>query len=160
MTERSLKSEFGLCRVGLDKRKVGNAVGDDLDLVVRHAIDAAQQLAALVGHHDDLRRRIDDALHHRALGGGRLGQHRVQRRDDRHAEARKQLENVSAGFAAENAEFVLQANDVEPAGVQEGRGAHIVFDRVILDLQGDRRGIVVGLPWSCHRDDAGLQIRP
>ena len=87
MTERSLKSEFGLGSVGLDKRKIGNAVGNDLDLVVRHAIDAAQHLASLVGHHDDLRRRLDDALHHRTLGGGRLGQHRVQRRDDGHAEA-------------------------------------------------------------------------
>ena len=135
-------------------------MGDDLDLVVRHAIDAAQQLASLVGHHDDLRRRLDDAFHHRALGGGRLGQHRVQRRDDRHAEARKQLENVGAGFAAENSEFVLQTNDVEPAGVQEGRGAHIVFDGVILDLQGDRTGIVIGLTVVVHRDDAGLQVRP
>ena len=72
--------------------------------------------------------RLDDALHHRALGRGRLGQHRMQRRDDRHGEARQQLEDVAAGFAAENAEFVLQADDIEPAGVQEGRGAHIVFD--------------------------------
>ena len=102
-------------------------------------IDAAQQLASLLGHDDDLRRRLDDALHHRALGRGRLGQHRVQRRDDRHGEARKQLKNVAAGFAAENSEFVLQGNDVEPAGVQERGGAHIVFDGVVLDLQGDRR---------------------
>ena len=29
----------------------------------------------------------------------------------------------AAGFAAENSEFVLQADDVEPAGVQERRGA-------------------------------------
>ena len=34
-----------------------------------------------------------------------------------------------AGFAAENSELVLQANDVEPAGIQERRGARIVFDR-------------------------------
>ena len=64
--------------------------------------------------------RLDDALHYRALDrAGRLGQHRVQCRDDRHGQARQQFENVGAGFAAENAEFVLQADDVEPAGVQE-----------------------------------------
>ena len=123
MTDRPLKSEPGLRRIGFDKRDVGNAVGNDLDLVVRHLIDAAQQFAALVGHHHDLRRGLDDALHHRALRGRRLGQHGVERRHDRHGEARQQLEDVAAGFAAENSEFVLQANDVEPAGVQEVCGA-------------------------------------
>ena len=156
MTERSLNPSLAFAASGSTKRKVGNAVRDDFDLVVRHAIDAAQQLASLVGHHDDLRRRLDDALHDRTLGRGRLGQHRVQRCDDWHAEARKQLEDVSAGFAAENSEFVLQANDVEPASVQEGRGAHIVFNRVILDLQRDGSGIVIGLSVVVHCDDADV----
>ena len=48
------ESEFGLCRVRLNKRKVGNAMGNDFDFFVRHAIDATQQLASLVGHHDYL----------------------------------------------------------------------------------------------------------
>ncbi len=156
----AVKSEFGLGRVGLDKRKVGNAMGDDLDLVVRHAIDAAQQLASLVGHHDDLRGRFDDAFHHRALRRGRLGQHGVQRRDNRHRQARQQLEDVGAGVAAENSELVLQTDDVEPAGIQEGRGAHIFFDAVIPDLQGDRSGIIIGLTVVGHRHDRGLKIRP
>ena len=80
------EAQFGLCGVGLHKRKVGYAVGDDLDLVVRHAIDAAQHLASLVGHHDNLRGRLDEPFHHGALGGARLGQHRVQRCNDRHFE--------------------------------------------------------------------------
>ena len=153
------KSELGLRRIGLDKRNVGNAVGNDFDLVVRHLIDAAQQLAALVGHHHDLRRRLDDALHHRALSGRRLGQHGMERRHHRHGEARQQREDVGAGFAAENSEFVLQANGVEPAGVQEVGRAHVLFDIVVLDLQSDRRRIVVGLTVIGHRHDAGLQVR-
>ena len=67
---------------------------------------------------------------------------------------------MSAGLAAEDSEFMLQANDVEPAGVQEGRGADIVFNRVILDLQRDGSGIVVGLSVVVHCDNADLQIRP
>ena len=132
---------------------------DDLDLVVRHLIDAAQQLAALLGHHDDLRRRLDDALHHRALRRRRIGQHGVERRHDRHGQARQQHEDVGAGFAAENSEFVLQAHDVEPAGIQEVCRAHVVFDIVVLDLQSDRRRIVVGLTMIGHRHDAGLEVR-
>ena len=67
---------------------------------------------------------------------------------------------MGAGFAAENSEFVLQTNGVEPARVQESRGAHIVFNGVILDLQGDRTGIIIGLTVVVHRDDAGLRVRP
>ena len=159
MTDRAVESEPGLRRIGLDKRDVGNAVGNDLDLVVRHLIDAAQQLAALFGHHHHLRGRLDDAFHHRALRRRRLGQHGVQRRHHRHGEARQQHEDVGTGLAAENSEFVLQTNDVEPAGVQEVGRAHIVFDIVVLDLQGDRGGIVIGLTVVGHRHNAGLEVR-
>ena len=139
MTDLPLKSEPGLRRIGLDEGDVGNAVGNDLDLVVRHLIDAAQQLAALVGHHDDLRRGLDDALHDSALHG--VGSAStvwsvvttgMVRRDSSSRMWR-------AGFATENSEFVLQAHDVEPAGIQEIRCTHVVFDVAILDLQSDRR---------------------
>ena len=67
---------------------------------------------------------------------------------------------MSAGFAAEDSEFVLQADDVVPARVQEGGSTHIVSNGVILDLQRDRTGIVVGLSVVVHCDDAGHQVRP
>ena len=133
-------------------------MGDDFDLVVRHLIDAAQQLAALFGHHDDLRRRLDDALQHRALRRRRLGQHGVERRHHRHGEARQQRQDVGAGFAAENSEFVLQADDVEPAAVQEIRGARVLFEFAVLDLQSDRRRIVIGLAMIGHRHDGGIDV--
>ena len=140
MTDLPLESELGLGRVGLDKGDVRNAVRDDLDLVGRHVIDAAQQLAALLGHHDDLRRGLDDALHHARAACRRLGQHRMQRRHDRHGQARQQHQDVLAGFAAENAELVLQRDDVEAAGVQEVRGTQIFFELVVLDLQATAGG--------------------
>ena len=151
--------KLGLGCVGCGKRYVGNAVGNDLDLVVRHVIDAAQEFVALVGHHDDLRRRLDDALHHRALDRSRFGQHRVQCRHDRHGKARQQLDDVDAGFPAENSEFVLKADCVEPAGIQEVCRTDIVFTATIPDLQGDRRRIVVGLTVIGHGHDAGLQVK-
>ncbi len=87
-----------------------------------------------------------------------FGQHRVQRRHDRHGEARQQHEDASAGFATENSEFVLQTNVVETAGVQEVGGAHVVFDVAVFDLQRDRRRIVIGLTVIGHRHDAGLEM--
>ncbi len=128
------ESEFGLCRIRRDKRKVRDAMGNDLDLVVRHAIDVAQQFPALAGHHDDLRGHLDDALHHCALSRRRRGQHRVQGRDDRHGQARQQFQDMGPGFAAENSEFVLQTDDVEPSGVEKRRSADILLDAVVLDL--------------------------
>ena len=153
------KSEPGLRRIGRDKGDVRNAVGYHLDLVVRHPIDAAQQLPALVGHHHHLRRGLDDAIHHRALRRRRIGQHGMERRHHRHRETRQQHEDVGAGFAAENSEFVLQAHGVEPAGVQEIRRTHVLFDIVVLDLETDRRRIIIGLTVIGHRHDAGLRIR-
>ena len=43
----------------------------------------------------------------RALHGGRLSQHGVERRYHRHRQARQQLKDVRAGFATKNSEFVL-----------------------------------------------------
>ena len=134
-------------------------MGDDLDLVVRNPIDAAQQLPALLGHHHDLRRGLDDAVHHRALRRRRIGQYGMERRHHRHGETRQQRENVGAGFAAENSELMLQAHGVEPAGIQEIRRTHVLFDIVVLDLETDRRRIIVGLTVIGHRHDAGLRIR-
>ena len=67
---------------------------------------------------------------------------------------------MSPGFAAENSEFVLQTDDVEPPGVEERPGADILLDVAVLDLQYDRGRIVIGLIVVGHRHDAGLQAWP
>ena len=64
---------------------------------------------------------------------------------------------MGAGLAAKNSELVLQASDVETAGVQKVCRTNIVLDRVILDLEGDGSGIVIGLTVVGHRHDAGLE---
>ena len=83
----------------------------------------------------------------------------MERRHHRHAEARQQYEDVGAGFATENSEFVLQAHGVEPAGIQEVCCTQVFFDIVVFDLKSDRRRIIVGLTMIGHRHDAGLQVR-
>src|SRR5258708_38345343 len=66
---------------------------------------------------------------------------------------------MRAGFATENSEFVLQADGVEPAGVQEVCCAQVFLDIVVLDLKSDRRRIIIGLTMIGHRHDAGFQVR-
>ena len=75
-----------------------------------------------------------------ALRRCRLGKNRVKRRDDRHGQPREQRQDVAAGFAAENAEFVLQGNDVELAGIQEVGRAHVVLDSLVVDLKPNDGG--------------------
>ena len=152
------ESQSCLCRVRRDKWKVGDTMGNDLDLLVRHAMDTVQQLTGLFGHHDDLRGRPDDSVRYRALDRARAGQHRVQCRDHRHGQARQQFEDVGTGVAAENPEFVLQADDVKSTSVQRSRGARILLNVVVPDLQSNRRRIVIGLVVVGHRHDAGLQV--
>ena len=67
---------------------------------------------------------------------------------------------MGSGITAENSEFVLQANDVEPAGIEKRSGADIFLDAVVLDLQCDGSGIVIALPVVGHGHDAGLQVWP
>lgn len=112
-------------------------MGNDLDLLVRHAIDAVQQFAALLGHHDDLRGRLDDSLRYSALYRARACQHRVQSCDDRHGQARQQFKDVGAGIAAENSEFVLQANDLKSTSIERSCSARVFLKVAVPDLQND-----------------------
>ena len=129
------ETQPGLDLLGLDEWKVGSAVRDDLDFFHRRPVHGAQQLATLLRHDDDPRRHLDDAIHDIALHRRRLGQNGVQRRDDRHGQPRQQRHDVAARFAAENAEFMLQADDFELAGIEEVGRAHVVFDLVIVDVE-------------------------
>ena len=86
-------------------------------------------------------------------------EHGVKRRDDRHFEAGQQLEDVSAGFAAKNPVFVLQANHVEVPVVQKLGGLDVLRDRFVVDLKAHGRRIVVGVARVRHRDDTCFQVR-
>ena len=106
-----------------------------------------------------LRRDIDDLAHHVALGRRRLGQDRMKRRDDRHFQARQELDDIPAGLPAEDSILVLQANDVKALVVQKLGGLNVFADDVVVDLQAHRRRIVVAAARVRHGDDAGFQLR-
>ena len=67
---------------------------------------------------------LDDPVQDAALHRCRLGQNGVKRRDDRHGQPREQRHDVAAGFAAEDAEFMLERDDVELTCVQEVGRTH------------------------------------
>ncbi len=146
--------------VGLDECKLRDAVRDDFDLLVGDMIDRPQQLPALFSHHHDLGRCLDNSRDDIALGLCRLGQDRVQRGDDRDGQARQQGHDLTSGFAAENAEFMLQGNRLEAAAVEVLGRPHIIIGPIVVDLDTDRGRIIIDLAVIGHRHDHGFQIAP
>jgi hypothetical protein len=49
-----------LVETRVSERHVGDAVRDDFDLVVRHAVHVPKELSAPLGHHNDLGGKIAD----------------------------------------------------------------------------------------------------
>ena len=67
---------------------------------------------------------------------------------------------MTTGFTAKNTEFMLQANNLKPAVVQERRRANVILGAIVVDLKTDRGRIVIGLTVIGHRDNGGFQIGP
>jgi hypothetical protein len=132
---------------------VGNAVRDDLDFLRRHSVFSHEELAGLVGHHDDGRRNIHNSTQHSVLLRAGLRQNRVQRRDDGHRQVREQRQDVAAGIPAEDPELVLQARDFVPTGVQERSGLHVIIEVLVCDLPAHDGWVVVVTPLVRHRYD-------
>ena len=115
------EAELGLRVMGLEKRKVGDAVRDHLDLLWRHVMHGPEKLAAFFCHDDHLGRLGDDLAHDVVLSRRRCREHRMQRRDDRHGEALQELDDVSTGLAAENPVLMLKAKQRRTALCSENR---------------------------------------
>jgi hypothetical protein len=64
-----------------------------------------------------------------------------------------------AGLAAEYAEFMLQADHLELASVEEVGCSYVLGKKPIIDMQPDGRGIVIGMMMICHCHDGGLYVR-
>jgi hypothetical protein len=78
----------------------------------------------------------------------------MKRRYDRYLEAPQQFEDVGAGPPAENSVFVLQADQVNVAEIQEVRSLPIRTQVVLGKLEPDSRRILVSLlgivHWQCQ----------
>jgi hypothetical protein len=150
------KAEARLCLFRLGERYVRNAVRNHLDLLGGRVVDLVQKLAGLLGHDHHPRGDGDDPVDHSPLNARRLRQDRMQRCHHGHAEPVEQRENVVAGFAAEDAELVLERDNIVPAVIQNIRCVSVVLDRLVADFKPDLCRIVVRPAAVGHRDDAGF----
>ncbi len=58
-----------------------------------------------------------------------------------------------AGFTTENAEFMLEGNDIELACIQDVGRMHVLFYFVVVDLKVNDGWIVVRVATVGHRHD-------
>src|SRR5712691_6424182 len=155
----SAETEFCLGVMRFEEREIRYSVRYDLNLRIWGIIDETKEFAAFFCHDNDLGRSIDDPTHHVALGGRRVGKYRVKCRDNRHFEARQELDDIAAGLPAKNSVFMLKGNNVEACIVQELGRVNIIADFFVVNLKAHSRRIVIGATEICHCDDAGLKVR-
>ena len=79
------------------------------------------------------------------LFAGGIAEHGVQRGDDRHPQVAQQPHDVAAGRAAEDAELVLEADDVGIGEIEEVGRPQVRVDFLLLDLEPHLRRVVVTL---------------
>jgi hypothetical protein len=58
---------------------------------------------------------------------------------DRHFEAHQQRDDMASGFATENSELVLEADDIEAFRNQSFRRAYIILTVLVGDLKPEDR---------------------
>ena len=141
-----------LVEIRIDKRHVGNAVGDQVDAGLGDRQVLLEQGPGPVGHDDDPGGQLRQLLKHALLVGLRIAQDGVQGGDDRHAQLPEQAQNVTAGRSSEDAELVLQTNNVGVAEIEEIGDPAIGIEIFLLDLETDLGRIVVAFGDVVHRD--------
>ena len=94
---------------------------DEIDLGRRCLVNLLQHLAPPLSHDHEPGRERDQLVHYAPLVGFRLPQNGMKRSDNGHSQFAQECQDMAAGRPAENAELVLQADDVHVADVEEVR---------------------------------------
>jgi hypothetical protein len=117
-------------------------LGNEIDLIVRDAVNALEQLRARYAHHDETVGQPPELFDHRALCRIRSGQHSVECRDDRHPHLPQQREQVGTGLAAENPVLSSLPNNTRrrSSGIEGTSGP-------AADPDDDRDGMRDAEPW-------------
>ena len=155
----AVDSELLLVGVRIGERRVGDAMVDNVNLMLGHAVDIHQKRAAALGHHDQPRRKIGQPQHHPPMVGRGLAEDGVQRGNDRHSQVAQQGQNMPARRPAVEAVLVLQAYHVYVAEVEKiGRPA-VRIEILLGKLEADFRRIAVAFVDVVHGTHGAIDRR-
>ena len=110
-----------------------------------------------LGHHDHAGGELADLTQHAALLGAGVLEDGVQRCDDRHAQIAQQPNDVAAGRTAEDAVFVLKADDIRVSEIEEIGRTQVGVDLLLLDFEPNFRRVVVTLGNVVDRHDETIR---
>jgi len=147
-----------LVLAGLGRRRVGDAVVDEVDFLRRCAVYLLEELGAVCAHDDDAFGELEQLRHGLALDGRRLSENRVERGDDRHAELTQEGEHVGARLATVDPVFVLHGQDVDRVDVEKVGGAPVRSNVAFGDFEPYARRIGVATTAVVHREDEAVDI--
>ena len=116
-------------------------------------------MPAALRHDDHAGRELADLAEHPALFGAGVLEDGVQGGDDRHPQVAQQPYDVAAGRTAEDAKFVLEADDVGIGEVEEIGRPQVGVDLLLFDLESHFGGIVVPLRNVVDRHDETVRRR-
>src|SRR5262249_42135783 len=108
------------------------------------------------GHHDDAGGEFRQFGQDPLLVSVRRSQDGVQGRDYRHPQVPQKAKDVAAGRASEDAELVLQAEDIRVAEVQEVCRPHVRVEVLLIDLESHLWRIVVSIQNVIDRYHEGI----
>jgi len=152
-------AELVLVEIWIGKRHIGDAMRDEIDFFRGRLVNVEQDAPALFGHNDKTRRETNQLAHNAQLVRVGIAQDRMQGGHDRHVQLVQQREQVAARHAAEDAELVLHAENIDIRDVQEIGRAQIGRQLPFLYLEAHLRGIVVPPLDVIDRHDQALQGR-
>src|SRR5579864_4286903 len=132
---------------------------DQIDLCRWRFVSLLQHPSPQFGHDYHPGRERNELLHNAALVGSRFTQDGMQRGDNRHSQSVQECQNMGAGGPTENAEFVLQADDVNVADVEEVRGAQIGRQVLLLNLEPNHLRVLVATRYVVDRHCQALALR-
>src|SRR5580692_7624750 len=141
----SLRPEPVFVKTWVGERQIGDAMWNQVDLLGRNLKHFLQDRRGLLAHDDQAVRKRRNLRHHPALVGIWLTQDCVQGRSERHPQSSQKFQNMPAGEATKDSIFVLQANQIDVAEVQEVRGLPVGSQIIFRQLESHSRGIRITL---------------
>jgi hypothetical protein len=82
----------------------------------------------------------------------------MKRCDDRHSQFAQECQDVTTSWPAENAELMLQANDVHVTDVEKVRGTEIGRQVLLLNFEANYVGVLVATWNVVNRDGEALAL--
>ena len=144
--------------VGIHKRCIRNTVMDKSNFFFRHSVDFFKKIYRLSAHDDQFVGQGSQRAHDFTIFRGRIFQNRMQRCHYRHAKLPEKLQQMAAGWAAENAVFMLHADNISLTDIEKLRSDTVVGQCILVYLEADLLRIGISFRGVIHGNRPAIYV--